>query len=604
MSSLSIGRRLGAAFAVRCVFLMVVSAAGLNGPARQRAVAEQAAQLHGLRDKAVQTRYAVDDVAGWQGYIFAQALVDGVAQATSADSYSRMGIATSRAAGDKLLKTVDVGKLTPKEQTIFTKVTDPWDAYFVLNDAMIALLGQDTATSTATAYASLNGELDAAWRGLLDSTFELEKQLDGRIADLDGAASAARARALVLAAGHLAVLLAIILGTATTRSIVHPLRRCVVALRSTADGDLTVTADVSSRDEVGQLAQALTTAQDSMLGTLTGVEETAAALAAAAEEMSRDVQTVASGAEEMDAAIREIAQNANEAARVANRATEVATTTTDTITRLGASSAEIGNVVTAITPIAEPTNLLALNATIEAARAGEAGRGFAVVAGEVKELARETARATEEITRRVEAIQAETTGAVCAIGEISAIIASINDYQLTIASAVEEQAATTNEMSRSVIEAATGSGKIAANLAGVASGVASASQPLAQMGGSVSDVARMPTDLHERLASFTYELPVLSPSLTQQVSGPIPVSRPDDLLGDATKRQRARARSPRVDPTRTADCPPRASSGIITASKVHRAHHWRRAVFGAGAARGPSPGDSGKGCPTTSRLNF
>jgi methyl-accepting chemotaxis protein len=171
---------------------------------------------------------------------------------------------------------------------------------------------------------------------------------------------------------------------------------------------------------------------------------------------------------------------------------------------LGASSQEIGNVVKVITSIAEQTNLLALNATIEAARAGEAGKGFAVVANEVKELAQETARATEDIARRVEAIQADTGGAVGAIGEISTIIGSINDYQLTIASAVEEQTATTNEMSRNVAEAATGSGEIAANITGVASASSSTTEAVTQARGAIDDMARMAAELHTQVARFTY----------------------------------------------------------------------------------------------------
>ncbi|HEY1068034.1 MAG TPA: PAS domain-containing methyl-accepting chemotaxis protein, partial [Pirellulales bacterium] len=189
-------------------------------------------------------------------------------------------------------------------------------------------------------------------------------------------------------------------------------------------------------------------------------EETAAqasVVSAAAEQVSRNVGTVASAAEEMGASIREIAKNAHEAARVATSAVKVADKTNTTVSKLGESSVEIGNVIKVITSIAQQTNLLALNATIEAARAGEAGKGFAVVANEVKELAKQTAKATEDIGRKIEAIQSDAKSAVDAIGHIGAIIGQINDIQSTIASAVEEQTATTAEISRNVSEAAMGS---------------------------------------------------------------------------------------------------------------------------------------------------
>jgi methyl-accepting chemotaxis protein len=188
----------------------------------------------------------------------------------------------------------------------------------------------------------------------------------------------------------------------------------------------------------------------------------------AAERVSQNLQTVATGAEEMAASIKEIAKNATEAAKVATAAVKVAESTTVTVTKLGHSSGEIGQVIKVITSIAQQTNLLALNATIEAARAGEAGKGFAVVANEVKELAKETAKATEEIGRKIAAIQTDTTAAVEAIVSISGVINQINDISSSIATAVEEQNATTNEMSRNVSEAAHGGGEITSNISGVA----------------------------------------------------------------------------------------------------------------------------------------
>lgn len=234
-------------------------------------------------------------------------------------------------------------------------------------------------------------------------------------------------------------------------------------------------------------------------------EETAAqanVASAAAEQVSRSVSTVATGTEEMGASIREIARSANDAARVATSAVTVADKTNRTINKLGESSAEIGNVIKVITSIAQQTNLLALNATIEAARAGEAGKGFAVVANEVKELAKQTAKATEDISRKIETIQGDTRQAVDAIGQISAIILQINDIQNTIASAVEEQTATTAEISRSVSEAAKGSSEIAQNITVVAQAAQGTTEGASNTQKSADALSKMAIDLQKLVAQL------------------------------------------------------------------------------------------------------
>jgi methyl-accepting chemotaxis protein len=214
------------------------------------------------------------------------------------------------------------------------------------------------------------------------------------------------------------------------------------------------------------------------------------------------VNTVAASTEEMSASIREIAANANEAASVASSAVGTAENATTTVSKLGTSSAEIGQVIRVITEIAEQTNLLALNATIEAARAGEAGKGFAVVANEVKELAKETAAATEDIGQRIVAIQGDAQAASLAIEEISTVIGQISDIQNTIASAVEEQTATTNEITRHVTEAATGANEIAASITGVAQAAHDTSSGAASTQVSARDLAQLADELNRSVTRF------------------------------------------------------------------------------------------------------
>ena len=207
-------------------------------------------------------------------------------------------------------------------------------------------------------------------------------------------------------------------------------------------------------------------------------EETSAqatTVSTATDEVNRNLQTVATATEEMSASIQEIAKNATDAAKVAGEATRTAAAANGTVNKLGESSAEIGKVIKMITAIAQKTDLLALNATVEAACAGEVGAGFAVVANEVKELAKQTAVATQEISQRIEAIRTDSKEAVEAIKAIDEIIDRVNQISSTIATAVEEQSATTSEMSRNLTEAAKGSAQVGLNINGVAQAAQSTS---------------------------------------------------------------------------------------------------------------------------------
>ncbi|MFI5842063.1 methyl-accepting chemotaxis protein [Catenuloplanes sp. NPDC051500] len=344
--------------------------------------------------------------------------------------------------------------------------------------------------------------------------------------------AADQARTLIVALLAVGVLLAGGFSLLVARVLVRRLSALETVLAGMAAGDLTEHAADSSGDEIGRMSRAVQQANGQMRAAVRTLAEASAGLAErstdlqaasrtlssntdeasgrvssideAAGEVTAGVSAVASGAEEMGAAIREIAVSATEAAGVAADAVRVAAQAEELMTKLDLSSAEIDTVVKTITAIAGQTNLLALNATIEAARAGETGKGFAVVAGEVKDLAQETAKATEEISRRIEAIQADTRTAVESISGIGEIIGRINDYQNTIASAVEEQSATTNGMTSDLNRAAGGTSQISSQIGEVVQVTAATREAAHATETAAGDLARISGELRTAVSGFRY----------------------------------------------------------------------------------------------------
>ncbi len=278
--------------------------------------------------------------------------------------------------------------------------------------------------------------------------------------------------------------------------------------------DVVSTLKLSARSLQGVACRDLKEISQRMRENAAGTSDQAGTAREAAETVSANVQSLATAVEQFDCSIKEISGNTTNAVTVAQTAVDAASQTTATVTKLGESSSEISNVIKVINSIAEQTNLLALNATIEAARAGEAGKGFAVVANEVKELAKQTSTATEDIIGHIETIQADTNQAVTAINHVSEIIREINESQNAIASAVEEQSAMTGEISRNIIEVSNGSETIARNIAHVADAAASTASGTEETLQASSEVEGLATELLHFVGASEDEMAVTTPLAT------------------------------------------------------------------------------------------
>jgi methyl-accepting chemotaxis protein len=419
---------------------------------------------------------------------------------------------------------------TDEERTLYQGFRSAWDKHIAMKDRFLDLM-REGKEKEADALSSSEG---IATFAAADQFLSDDVQLNvkgGATAMKMAGETYSSARYMVIGLLASAIVLGVLIALSLARSLSAAANGMLRMIEEVADKNLTVRdVEIASEDEVGQAGTALNRMKNNLHQMVQSMRETAEQVAASSEELSAtsqqitanseettaqakvvseaggqvntNLQTLASGSEEMSSTIGEIAKNATEAARVAGEAVEAAESANQTVSKLGESSVEIEKVIEVITSIAQQTNLLALNATIEAARAGEAGKGFAVVANEVKELAKQTAKATGEIKQKIGVIRENTGGAIEAISGIKGVIDKISHISTVIATAVEEQSATTSEMTRNVTEAAQGATTIANNIKGVAEAAQSTSTSVGEAQTATEHLAKMANQLRDQVGQF------------------------------------------------------------------------------------------------------
>ncbi|MDA8277649.1 MAG: methyl-accepting chemotaxis protein [Actinomycetota bacterium] len=519
-----VGRRLGVSSAVLTLLMLVLAGYGLISAASNSSSLDSSSASF-KRFYAVETLNQIGTQVALAENSVAFDYNSGQSHSGDLQSFEQ---AVAQFRGE--LASLKKFALPAKEAKLLKSAASNFEAYVSMSNQINTAFAGNSPKSTATANNIVSQLAFGSYSNPLAQIYTMGH--DSYLASVNGQKGALKTSELVFVILGLAtVAIAAFLSRITARSITRPLGEAVNAIERASSGDLTPYHVEDSQDEIGQVHFALSQLIARVGGAIAQISAHAVALsnssealagnsadqsqransnmnqsngvAAAAEQVSSNVEQVAASAEEMRAAIDEIARGAAEAARVAANAVSSSQVAVSSISKLGDSSSKVGEVVSVITSIAEQTNLLALNAAIEAARAGEAGKGFAVVASEVKDLAKETSTATQSIADRIREMQDDTNLAIGAIEEISNIINKINDLQSSIASAVEEQSATTQEIGRAVAEAAAGTGHIAEQIVSVVDNARVNSSGASSVNEAARNLARLSEELEAVASKFT-----------------------------------------------------------------------------------------------------